>query len=81
MGPAIVISYVVSGVSALFSVFYYAEFAVEIPVAGSISCTLVFVCAQFHFAEFQTRTRLNLHPKITILNIGLYIYIYIYIYI
>ncbi|CAJ1938255.1 unnamed protein product [Sphenostylis stenocarpa] len=34
VGPAVVISYVVSGVSALFSVFCYTEFAVEIPVAG-----------------------------------------------
>ena len=33
-GPAIVLSYVASGVSALLSVFCYTEFAVEIPVAG-----------------------------------------------
>ncbi|XP_057949647.1 cationic amino acid transporter 8, vacuolar isoform X2 [Malania oleifera] len=33
-GPAIVISYLVSGLSALLSVFCYTEFAVEIPVAG-----------------------------------------------
>ncbi|KAL7241940.1 hypothetical protein ACSBR1_014505 [Camellia fascicularis] len=33
-GPAVVLSYVVSGVSALLSVFCYTEFAVEIPVAG-----------------------------------------------
>lgn len=33
-GPAVVISYVVSGVSAMLSVFCYTEFAVEIPVAG-----------------------------------------------
>ncbi|KAH7544591.1 hypothetical protein FEM48_Zijuj01G0002000 [Ziziphus jujuba var. spinosa] len=33
-GPAVVISYVVSGISALLSVFCYTEFAVEIPVAG-----------------------------------------------
>ncbi|RDX78779.1 Cationic amino acid transporter 1, partial [Mucuna pruriens] len=42
VGPAVVLSYVVSGVSALFSVFCYTEFAVEIPVAGSVSCTLAF---------------------------------------
>lgn len=35
-GPAVVISYVVSGVSALLSVFCYTEFAVEIPVAGNV---------------------------------------------
>lgn len=35
-GPAVVLSYVVSGVSALLSVFCYTEFAVEIPVAGFV---------------------------------------------
>jgi amino acid permease len=34
-GPAVVLSYVVSGISALLSVFCYTEFAVEIPVAGT----------------------------------------------
>jgi APA family basic amino acid/polyamine antiporter len=29
-----VLSYVVAGVSAMLSVYCYAEFAVEIPVAG-----------------------------------------------
>lgn len=33
-GPAIVLSYVASGFSAMLSVFCYTEFAVEIPVAG-----------------------------------------------
>lgn len=33
-GPAIVLSYVASGVSAMLSVFCYTEFAIEIPVAG-----------------------------------------------
>ncbi|POO00950.1 Amino acid/polyamine transporter [Trema orientale] len=33
-GPAVLLSYVVSGVSAMLSVFCYTEFAVEIPVAG-----------------------------------------------
>ncbi|KDP34957.1 hypothetical protein JCGZ_09245 [Jatropha curcas] len=33
-GPAVVLSYVVSGVSAMLSVFCYTECAVEIPVAG-----------------------------------------------
>ncbi|XP_048562451.1 cationic amino acid transporter 5-like [Triticum urartu] len=33
-GPAIVLSYIVSGLSAMLSVFCYTEFAVEIPVAG-----------------------------------------------
>lgn len=35
-GPAVVLSYVVSGISALLSVFCYTEFAVEIPVAGFV---------------------------------------------
>lgn len=34
-GPAVVLSYVVAGVSAMLSIFCYAEFAVEIPVAGT----------------------------------------------
>ncbi|KAI9122727.1 hypothetical protein K1719_006567 [Acacia pycnantha] len=33
-GPAIVLSYVASGFSAMLSVFCYTEFAVEIPAAG-----------------------------------------------
>ncbi|XP_047949265.1 cationic amino acid transporter 1-like [Salvia hispanica] len=33
-GPAVVLSYAFSGLSALLSVFCYTEFAVEIPVAG-----------------------------------------------
>ncbi|KAG1348230.1 cationic amino acid transporter 1-like [Cocos nucifera] len=33
-GPAVVLSYVISGFSAMLSVFCYTEFAVEIPVAG-----------------------------------------------
>lgn len=34
-GPAVVLSYVVSGISAMLSVFCYTEFAVEIPAAGT----------------------------------------------
>ncbi|XP_041023360.1 cationic amino acid transporter 1-like [Juglans microcarpa x Juglans regia] len=33
-GPAVVISYIISGISALLSVLCYTEFAVELPVAG-----------------------------------------------
>ncbi|KAK4487198.1 hypothetical protein RD792_006517 [Penstemon davidsonii] len=33
-GPAIVLAYALSGLSALLSVFCYTEFAVEIPIAG-----------------------------------------------
>lgn len=33
-GPAIVLSYAISGLSALLSVFCYTEFTVEVPVAG-----------------------------------------------
>lgn len=35
VGPAVVLSYIVSGISAMLSVFCYTEFAVEIPVAGT----------------------------------------------
>ncbi|KAL1320997.1 hypothetical protein HN51_065720 [Arachis hypogaea] len=34
VGPAIILSYAVSGISAMLSVFCYTEFAVEVPVAG-----------------------------------------------
>lgn len=34
-GPAIILSFVAAGFSAMLSVFCYCEFAVEIPVAGS----------------------------------------------
>ena len=43
-GPAVVLSYVVSGVSALLSVFCYTEFAVEIPVAGTYNRDLGIAC-------------------------------------
>lgn len=33
-GPAVVISYLIAGISALLSVLCYTEFAVELPVAG-----------------------------------------------
>ena len=41
-GPAVVLSYVISGISALLSVFCYTEFAVEIPVAGKSFLILQF---------------------------------------
>ena len=34
-GPAVVVSYAISGVSAMLAVFCYTEFAIEIPVAGT----------------------------------------------
>ncbi|KAF9614906.1 hypothetical protein IFM89_021263 [Coptis chinensis] len=34
VGPAVVLSYAISGLSAMLSVFCYTEFAVEIPAAG-----------------------------------------------
>ena len=43
-GPAVVVSYAVSGVSAMLSVFCYTEFAVEIPVAGT-SSSIIFAHA------------------------------------
>ncbi len=33
-GPAVVVSYLVAGISALLSAFCYTEFAVEMPIAG-----------------------------------------------
>ncbi|CAN4080227.1 unnamed protein product [Withania somnifera] len=33
-GPAVILSYVISGISALLAVLCYAEFSVELPVAG-----------------------------------------------
>ncbi|KAJ9140860.1 hypothetical protein P3X46_031455 [Hevea brasiliensis] len=33
-GPAVVVSYLISGISAMLSVLCYSEFAVELPVAG-----------------------------------------------
>lgn len=51
-GPAVILSYVVSGFSALLSVFCYTEFAVEIPVAGFAPLTLS-ICLSFHpFIQF-----------------------------
>lgn len=41
-GPAVVLSSVISGISALLSVFCYTEFAVEIPVAGKSFLILQF---------------------------------------
>lgn len=46
-GPAVVLSYAVSGVSALLSVFCYTEFAVEIPVAGNHQYTILSILCSF----------------------------------
>ncbi|KAH0696029.1 hypothetical protein KY289_013511 [Solanum tuberosum] len=35
VGPAVVLSYVVSGISTMLAIFFYTEFVVEIPVAES----------------------------------------------
>lgn len=50
-GPAIVLSYAVSGLSALLSVFCYTEFAVEIPVAGALIRTIFFFIFPFFFGN------------------------------
>ncbi|KHN36421.1 Cationic amino acid transporter 1 [Glycine soja] len=42
VGPGVVLSYVISGISAMLSVFCYTEFAVEIPVAGNVFPFLAF---------------------------------------
>jgi APA family basic amino acid/polyamine antiporter len=52
-GPAVVLSFVVSGISSLLSVFCYTEFAVEIPVAGTyflLLFSLFFFLTQFFFS-------------------------------
>ncbi len=46
-GPAVVLSYLVAGVSALLSAFCYTEFAVEMPVAGG-----AFSYLQITFGEY-----------------------------
>jgi amino acid transporter len=46
-GPAVVLSYLVAGISALLSAFCYTEFAVEMPVAGG-----AFSYLQITFGEF-----------------------------
>jgi APA family basic amino acid/polyamine antiporter len=51
-GPAVVLSYVVSGVSAMLSVFCYTEFAVEIPVAGMYSSIYIF-CAYLRLLSWS----------------------------
>ena len=51
-GPAVVLSYVISGISALLSVFCYTEFAVEIPVAGTNSI-LILSSSFFSFCFFK----------------------------
>ncbi|KAH9299441.1 hypothetical protein KI387_031123, partial [Taxus chinensis] len=46
-GPAVILSYIVAGVSALLSAFCYTEFAVEMPVAGG-----AFSYLRITFGEF-----------------------------
>lgn len=41
--PAVVLSFAISGVSALLSVFCYTEFAVEIPAAGNLIICLLWL--------------------------------------
>lgn len=47
-GPAVVLSYLFSGISALLSALCYTEFAVEIPVAGNITMTCHYCVDQYH---------------------------------
>jgi len=42
-GPAIIVSYTLAGISAMLSVFCYTEFAVEIPVAGKLFLSSLFI--------------------------------------
>ncbi|XXG61611.1 hypothetical protein AAC387_Pa05g0180 [Persea americana] len=61
-GPAIVLSYIVSGLSAMLSVFCYTEFAVEIPVAGGSFAYLRVELGDF--AAFITAANLLLESVI-----------------
>ncbi|WMV14080.1 hypothetical protein MTR67_007465 [Solanum verrucosum] len=57
VGPAVVLSYVVSGISTMLAVFFYTEFVVEIPVVGrpptglSRSCLLFIIIAGLIHAD------------------------------
>ena len=45
VGPAVIISYLISGLSALLSVLCYTEFSVDLPVAGG-SFLFLFFCGK-----------------------------------
>lgn len=52
-GPAVVLSYVISGTSAMLSVFCYTELAVEIPVAGMLlHCFFLPSCLNYQILCF-----------------------------
>lgn len=57
-GPAVVLSFVVSGVSAMLSVFCYTEFAVEIPVAGMTTVLLVGAIGQARYMTHIARAHM-----------------------
>ncbi|KAM0882293.1 hypothetical protein ACQ4PT_032399 [Festuca glaucescens] len=79
-GPAVVLSYVVAGVSAMLSVLCYAEFAVEIPVAGGSFAYLrvelgdvaAFVAAANLILERHGRggARLDVVPRVALQQAG-----------
>ncbi|GAQ85754.1 cationic amino acid transporter [Klebsormidium nitens] len=46
-GPSVILSYIVSGISALLSAFCYTEFAVQLPVGGA-----AFAYVALTFGEF-----------------------------
>ncbi|KAL9276117.1 hypothetical protein ACSQ67_026339 [Phaseolus vulgaris] len=48
VGPAVVLSYVISGISAMLAVFCYTEFAIEIPVAGIFAFFCYFLTFKPH---------------------------------
>lgn len=58
-GPAVFISYIIAGISALLSSLCYTEFAVQVPVAGGAFSYLrltfgIYKAFFFHYMEFST---------------------------
>ena len=56
--PAVVLSYGVAALSAIFSAFCYAEFAVEVPVAGG-----AFTYVNMVFGEFTAWYEISQPPS------------------
>jgi APA family basic amino acid/polyamine antiporter len=52
VGPAVILSYVAAGISAMLSVFCYTEFAIEIPVAGKLSSTFLSSTPPFCYCTY-----------------------------
>ncbi|PHT38488.1 Cationic amino acid transporter 5 [Capsicum baccatum] len=64
-GPAVLLSDVISGTAALFSVLCYSEFSVEIPVAGGSFAYLRVKLGDFvaSIAAGNIQTQIQQHEK------------------